>query len=189
MFEAYGVHSQALEEAKKELKELEEELASVQAELKEVSAKKVELETAIFNYTQQIASLNEQLMALDGEKGAAYWTWVDARYAHKDAERAAIKASEVFENIRLEKSFNWLSLKAGKNAKGQDTYLMVDTAYLNGSAGEEIAGIQHLGFVNMKLISNLSTTWQLAISTVASTSVSSTGRLRTLCVLKQMVTT
>ena len=146
MFEAYGVHSQALEEAKKELKELEEELASVQAELKEVSAKKVELETAIFNYTQQIASLNEQLMALDGEKGAAYWTWVDARYAHKDAERAAIKASEVFENIRLEKSFNWLSLKAGKNAKGQDTYLMVDTAYLNGSAGEEIAGIQHLGF-------------------------------------------
>lgn len=72
MFEAYGVHSQALEEAKKELKELEEELASVQAELKEVSAKKVELETAIFNYTQQIASLNEQLMALDGEKGAAY---------------------------------------------------------------------------------------------------------------------
>ena len=42
--------------------------------------------------------------------------------------------------------------------------------------------------MNMKLISNLSTTWQLAISTVASTSVSSTGRLRTLCVLKQMVT-
>lgn len=96
MFEAYGVHSQALEEAKKELKELEEELASVQAELKEVSAKKVELETAIFNYTQQIASLNEQLMALDGSTGAAYLTWVDA-VMHKDAKRAAIKASEVFE--------------------------------------------------------------------------------------------
>ena len=68
---------------------------------------------------------------------------------------------------------------------------MVDTAYLNGSAGEEIAGIQHLGFATREheAISNLSTTWQLAISTVASTSVSSTGRLRTLCVLKQMVTT
>ncbi len=40
MFKAYGVHSQALEEAEKELKELEEELASVQNELKEVGAKK-----------------------------------------------------------------------------------------------------------------------------------------------------
>ena len=101
MFKAYGVHSQALEEAEKELKELEEELASVQAELKEVSAKKVELETAIFNYTQQIASLNEQLMALDGEKGAAYWTWVDARYAHKDAERAAIKLQKCLKTFVL----------------------------------------------------------------------------------------
>ena len=39
MFKAYGVHSQALEEAEKELKELEEELASVQAELKEGRAR------------------------------------------------------------------------------------------------------------------------------------------------------
>ena len=48
----------------------------------------------------------------------------------------------IYERLNAFKSPYWMSLAAGKNAKGEETYLMVDTAYLE----NEVSGNQHLAF-------------------------------------------
>lgn len=48
----------------------------------------------------------------------------------------------VYANLNAVKTPYWLSLKAGEDAKGNNLYLMVDTAYLE----NEVSGNQHLAF-------------------------------------------
>lgn len=145
-FSASGVLDEALAEDKKALDDATAKLTEMEATLSDLEAKKTSLEETISDLAEQISDLNKQLTEQEGSKGAAYWAWVDARYAHKDAQRATTKAAEVYAQVKEERAYHWLSLKAGKDSKNRDTYLMVDTAYLNGSAGAEVAGIQHLTF-------------------------------------------
>ena len=139
---ASGLLNSVIAEDKAVLDKAESKLAETEATLAGLETKKTTLEEAIATLVEKINSLNEQLASQEGTKGFAYWAWVDAMYDHKDAQRATTKAAEVYAQIKEERGYNWLSLKA----TNRDAYLMVDTAYLNGSAGTEVAGIQHLGF-------------------------------------------
>ena len=95
---------------------------------------------------EEIDGLNKKLKLLEPVAEGAWFAWQKANTYYNVVVDTSVRLYVIYLELDAKKSHNWLSLKAGKNAKGQDTYLMVDTAYLNGSAGEEIAGIQHLGF-------------------------------------------
>ena len=95
---------------------------------------------------KEIGELDKKLELLKPVSEGAWFAWQKANTYYNIVVETSARLYAIYLDLDAKKSFNWLSLKAGKNAKGQDTYLMVDTAYLNGSAGEEIAGIQHLGF-------------------------------------------
>ena len=140
-----GIVDNALAETKETLKKAESKLAETETVLAELAARKATLEKEILALIAKISDLNKELTEQDGTQGAAYLAWTKAMSIFKDAQRANTKAAEVYAQVKEERAYHWLSLKAAEN-----TYLMVDTAYLNGADGSEVAGIQHLGFAVRK---------------------------------------
>ena len=82
-------------------------------------------------------------MKFDKEDVLYHWhKWVKAEMATAQAARTYQGLYAIYERLNAFKSPYWMSLAAGKNAKGEETYLMVDTAYLE----NEVSGNQHLAF-------------------------------------------
>lgn len=84
-------------------------------------------------------------LQLRDQKLTAYWAWIAVLKTDEEAAAAARNYQNlyaVYAKLNEIKTPYWLSLKAGEDAKGNNLYMMVDTAYLE----KEVAGIQHLAF-------------------------------------------
>lgn len=133
--------------------ELNKEYLALQEKLE---TEKAGIETTIADLEKQKDTLNEQcqlsierIVALsadlkfDKEDVLYHWhKWVKAEMATAQAARTYQGLYAIYERLNAFKSPYWMSLAAGKNAKGEETYLMVDTAYLE----NEVSGNQHLAF-------------------------------------------
>lgn len=133
--------------------ELNKDYLALQEKLE---TEKAGIETTITDLEKQKDTLNEQcqlsierIVALsadlkfDKEDVLYHWhKWVKAEMATAQAARTYQGLYAIYERLNAFKSPYWMSLAAGKNAKGEETYLMVDTAYLE----NEVSGNQHLAF-------------------------------------------
>lgn len=133
--------------------ELNKDYLALQEKLE---TEKAGIETTIADLEKQKDTLNEQcqlsierIVALsadlkfDKEDVLYHWhKWVKAEMATAQAARTYQGLYAIYERLNAFKSPYWMSLAAGKNAKGEETYLMVDTAYLE----NEVSGNQHLAF-------------------------------------------
>ena len=133
--------------------ELNKDYLALQEKLE---TEKARIETTIADLEKQKDTLNEQcqlsierIVALsadlkfDKEDVLYHWhKWVKAEMATAQAARTYQGLYAIYERLNAFKSPYWMSLAAGKNAKGEETYLMVDTAYLE----NEVSGNQHLAF-------------------------------------------
>lgn len=133
--------------------ELNKDYLALQEKLE---TEKAGIETTIADLEKQKDTLNEQcqlsierIVALsadlkfDKEDVLYHWhKWVKAEMATAQAARTDQGLYAIYERLNAFKSPYWMSLAAGKNAKGEETYLMVDTAYLE----NEVSGNQHLAF-------------------------------------------
>lgn len=133
--------------------ELNKDYLALQEKLE---TEKAGIETTIADLEKQKETLNEQcqlsierIVALsadlkfDKEDVLYHWhKWVKAEMATAQAARTYQGLYAIYERLNAFKSPYWMSLAAGKNAKGEETYLMVDTAYLE----NEVSGNQHLAF-------------------------------------------
>ena len=133
--------------------ELNKDYLALQEKLE---TEKAGIETTIADLGKQKDTLNEQcqlsierIVALsadlkfDKEDVLYHWhKWVKAEMATAQAARTYQGLYAIYERLNAFKSPYWMSLAAGKNAKGEETYLMVDTAYLE----NEVSGNQHLAF-------------------------------------------
>lgn len=133
--------------------ELNKDYLALQEKLE---TEKAGIETTIADLEKQKDTLNEQcqlsierIVALsadlkfDKEDVLYHWhKWVKAKMATAQAARTYQGLYAIYERLNAFKSPYWMSLAAGKNAKGEETYLMVDTAYLE----NEVSGNQHLAF-------------------------------------------
>ena len=128
------------------IKNQEVKKQTLQGEIQTLVDKNEAVLAQIGKLNKEIGELDKKLELLKPVSEGAWFAWQKANTYYNIVVETSARLYTIYLDLDAKKSHNWLSLKAGKNAKGQDTYLMVDTAYLNGSAGEEIAGIQHLGF-------------------------------------------
>ena len=133
--------------------ELNKDYLALQEKLE---TEKAGIETTIADLEKQKDTLNEQcqlsierIVALsadlkfDKEDVLYHWhKWVKAEMATAQAARTYQGLYAIYERLNAFKSPYWMTLAAGKNAKGEETYLMVDTAYLE----NEVSGNQHLAF-------------------------------------------
>lgn len=133
--------------------ELNKDYLALQEKLE---TEKAGIETTIADLEKQKDTLNEQcqlsierIVALsadlkfDKEDVLYHWhKWVKAEMATAQAARTYQGLYAIYERLNAFKSPYWMSLAAGKNAKGEETYLMIDTAYLE----NEVSGNQHLAF-------------------------------------------
>lgn len=133
--------------------ELNKDYLALQEKLE---TEKAGIETTIADLEKQKDTLNEQcqlsierIVALsadlkfDKEDVLYHWhKWVKAEMATAQAARTYQGLYAIYERLNAFKFPYWMSLAAGKNAKGEETYLMVDTAYLE----NEVSGNQHLAF-------------------------------------------
>lgn len=133
--------------------ELNKDYLALQEKLE---TEKAGIETTIADLEKQKDTLNEQcqlsierIVALSADlkfdkEDVLYHLhkWVKAEMATAQAARTYQGLYAIYERLNAFKSPYWMSLAAGKNAKGEETYLMVDTAYLE----NEVSGNQHLAF-------------------------------------------
>ena len=145
--------------------ELNKDYLALQEKLE---TEKAGIETTIADLEKQKDTLNEQcqlsierIVALsadlkfDKEDVLYHWhKWVKAEMATAQAARTYQGLYAIYERLNAFKSPYWMSLAAGKNAKGEETYLMVDTAYLE----NEVSGNQHLAFAVREHNTDITTT-------------------------------
>ena len=137
------IHS---DELNKDYLALQEKLETEKAGIETTSA---DLEKQKDTLNEQCQLSIERIVALsadlkfDKEDVLYHWhKWVKAEMATAQAARTYQGLYAIYERLNAFKSPYWMSLAAGKNAKGEETYLMVDTAYLE----NEVSGNQHLAF-------------------------------------------
>ncbi|WP_373228034.1 DUF6383 domain-containing protein [Parabacteroides merdae] len=137
------IHSDELNKDYLALQEkLETEKAGIETTIADLEKQKDTLNEQCQLSIERIVALNADLK-FDKEDVLYHWhKWVKAEMATAQAARTYQGLYAIYERLNAFKSPYWMSLAAGKNAKGEETYLMVDTAYLE----NEVSGNQHLAF-------------------------------------------
>lgn len=137
------IHSDELNKDYLALQEkLETEKAGIETTIADLEKQKDTLNEQCQLYIERIVALSADLK-FDKEDVLYHWhKWVKAEMATAQAARTYQGLYAIYERLNAFKSPYWMSLAAGKNAKGEETYLMVDTAYLE----NEVSGNQHLAF-------------------------------------------
>lgn len=137
------IHSDELNKAYLALQEkLETEKAGIETTIADLEKQKDTLNEQCQLSIERIVALSADLK-FDKEDVLYHWhKWVKAEMATAQAARTYQGLYAIYERLNAFKSPYWMSLAAGKNAKGEETYLMVDTAYLE----NEVSGNQHLAF-------------------------------------------
>lgn len=121
---------------------LETEKAGIEMTIADLEKQKDTLNEQCQLSIERIVALSADLK-FDKEDVLYHWhKWVKAEMATAQAARTYQGLYAIYERLNAFKSPYWMSLAAGKNAKGEETYLMVDTAYLE----NEVSGNQHLAF-------------------------------------------
>lgn len=137
------IHSDELNKDYLALQEkLETEKAGIETTIADLEKQKDTLNGQCQLSIERIVALSADLK-FDKEDVLYHWhKWVKAEMATAQAARTYQGLYAIYERLNAFKSPYWMSLAAGKNAKGEETYLMVDTAYLE----NEVSGNQHLAF-------------------------------------------
>lgn len=137
------IHSDELNKDYLALQEkLETEKAGIETTIADLEKQKDTLNERCQLSIERIVALSADLK-FDKEDVLYHWhKWVKAEMATAQAARTYQGLYAIYERLNAFKSPYWMSLAAGKNAKGEETYLMVDTAYLE----NEVSGNQHLAF-------------------------------------------
>ena len=113
--------------------------AEIEAIISDLENQENELQTSLSESLERIKALRQDLKFDKGDIIYHWYRWMMADNNAAAAARTYQGLYAVWERLNTFKTPYWLSLKAS-----DDTYLMVDTAYLYDN--KEVAGINHLAF-------------------------------------------
>ena len=137
--------SEDLDHTNEVVEELERQVREQESLLEKLLREEQNLSNEYTKYSAQIQVNEKKIQEIydkQVEESAILTDLTKAEMATAQAARTYQGLYAIYERLNAFKSPYWMSLAAGKNAKGEETYLMVDTAYLE----NEVSGNQHLAF-------------------------------------------